>query len=288
VQLTKAVVPVAGLGKRLRPLSRAVPKALLPLGRKPVVHHVAEELLGAGIREICLVTGPGKAAIAEYFAPGGPPDAPWSAPGVRVITVPQDPPRGLGDAVGCARAFVGEAPFGVALGDTVVASGGEDPLWARLGRCLSETDAVCAIAVEEVAEGDVSRYGIVAPASLGDPWMRLSDLVEKPSPAEAPSRYAIAGRYSFTPPIFVAISRTPPGVGGEIQLTDAIRLLLREGAPVYAVPLRYEERRYDIGSFASYTTAFADLALADPELGPILRAHLSAGRGMPPGAPGEA
>ncbi|MCP9492067.1 MAG: sugar phosphate nucleotidyltransferase, partial [Solirubrobacteraceae bacterium MAG38_C4-C5] len=247
--LSVAVVPVAGLGTRLLPATKSQPKEMLPVGVKPVVQHVVEELAGCGIERIVLVTGRGKHAIEDHFDPdprlvralreegkeellarlgferGGP----------QIAYVRQPRPLGLGDAVGRAAGLVpaGEA-FAVALGDAIIGCHRRSDVVARLGRARERYGAVAAIAVEEVPAQLTSRYGIVAPAGDvdGDGAFPLADLVEKPSPAEAASRLAIAGRYVLMPEVLAVLERTPPGLGGEVQLTDALRALLREGRPV--------------------------------------------------------
>jgi UTP--glucose-1-phosphate uridylyltransferase len=269
---TDAVVPVAGLGTRLAPLTRALPKELLPVGRTPVVGRVVEELAAAGIERVCFVTRRGKGAILDHF------DDPDAAHPVSFLAVRQAVQRGLGDAVLCAEGTV-SGPFVVALGDAVLSAGGGAPaaIVTRLGEAFDRHGAVAAIAVEEVPADAVSRYGVVAPRTQeGDGVMVLDDLVEKPDAANAPSRWAVAARYVLDPAIFGALRATPPGSGGEVQLTDAIRALLRAGGTVVAVPLAAGEQRHDVGSPASYARAFLDLALDDPELGPDLRAHLAA------------
>ncbi|MCW3016328.1 MAG: UTP--glucose-phosphate uridylyltransferase [Solirubrobacterales bacterium] len=270
--VTDAVVPVAGLGTRLAPLTRALPKELLPVGRTPVVGHVVEELAAAGVERVCFVTRRGKGAILDHF------DDPDPGHAISFLAVRQAVQRGLGDAVLCAEGTV-TGPFVVALGDAVLSAAGGAPagIVARLGAAFAAHDAVAAIAVEAVPPEAISRYGVVAPrAEAAGGVLLLEDLVEKPDPADAPSRWAIAARYVLSPAIFGALRTTAPGTGGEVQLTDAIRALLHAGGTVVAVPLAPGERRHDVGSPASYARAFLDLALDDPELGPELRAHLVA------------
>lgn len=268
---TAAVVPVAGFGTRLAPLTRALPKELLPVGRTPVVGRVVEELAACGVERVCFVTRRGKGAILDHF------DDPDAAHPVSFLAVRQAVQRGLGDAVLCAEGVV-EGPFVVALGDAVLSAGGGAPagVVARLGDAFHRHGAVAAIAVEEVPPEAVSRYGVIAPrATEEDGVLVLDDLVEKPAPQDAPSRWAVAARYVLDPAIFGALRATPAGRGGEVQLTDAVRALLHAGGTVVAVPLLPGERRHDVGSPASYARAFLDLALDDPELGPDLRAHLA-------------
>jgi len=180
---------------------------------------------------------------------------------------------GLGHAVLCARSFVGDRPFVVALGDSIIGLHAESDVVRRMAACFEERKAAVVIAFEEVPAAEVHQYGIAAPKDEGEVF-EIADLIEKPSREEAPSRLAIAARYVLSPAIFDALARTAPGKGGEIQLTDAIRLLIREGAPAYGVRLGAAEPRYDIGNFESYFRAFVEFALADPVHGPALRQHL--------------
>jgi UTP--glucose-1-phosphate uridylyltransferase len=180
---------------------------------------------------------------------------------------------GLGHAVSCARSFVGNQPFVVALGDSIIGMHAESDVVERMTRCYHERDAAAVIAFEEVPHEEVSRYGIAKPKT-DDELFEIVDLVEKPSPREAPSNLAIAARYVLSPAIFEALARTKRGKGGEIQLTDAIRAVIRDGGRAYGVRLRPAERRYDIGNFESYFEAFVAFALADPKFGPGLRRHL--------------
>ncbi|UTI66619.1 sugar phosphate nucleotidyltransferase [Paraconexibacter antarcticus] len=270
--VTDAVVPVAGLGTRLAPLTRALPKELLPVGRAPVVGHVVEELAVCGIARVCFITRRGKGAILDHF------DDPHAGHPVSFLAVRQPVQRGLGDAVLCAEGAVA-GPFVVALGDAVLSAGGGHgaTVVTRLAEAFAAHGAVAAIAIEQVEPDAVSRYGIVAVGDPGDDGvLPVRGLVEKPGAATAPSRWAAAARYVLSPAIFGALRATAPGAGGEVQLTDAIAALLRDGGTVVAVPLLPGERRHDVGSPASYARAFVDLALDDPELGPGLRAHLAA------------
>ena len=174
----------------------------------------------------------------------------------------------------CARSFVGRRPFVVALGDSIIGMHAESDVVRRMTRCFVERDAVAVIAFEEVPRDEVSHYGIATPA---DRRRRLRDRAtwsRSRRRSEAPSNLAIAARYVLSPAIFDALERTPPGKGGEIQLTDAIRALIRSGGRVYGVRLTPDERRYDIGNFDAYFQAFVEFALADPRYGAALRRHL--------------
>jgi UTP--glucose-1-phosphate uridylyltransferase len=282
-----AVVPVAGLGTRLLPATKSQPKEMLPVGRKPVVQYVAEELTRVGMRRVLFVTGPGKASIENHFDSNGELIETLRANGkeelLEELSFERSPMQhfytrqrkllGLGHAVLCARRFVGDQPFVVALGDSIIGMHAESDVVRRMTRLFVERDAAAVIAFEEVPEQDVSLYGIARPKGEGDVF-EIEDLVEKPSRQEAPSRLAIAARYVLSPAIFAALERTEPGKGDEIQLTDAIRALLRDGGRAFGVRLHGGERRYDIGNFESYFRAFVEFALADPRYGPGLRREL--------------
>ncbi|MFA9270281.1 UTP--glucose-1-phosphate uridylyltransferase [Svornostia abyssi] len=270
--IADAVVPVAGLGTRLRPLTRALPKELLPVARAPVIEHVVRELADAGIERVVLVTRRGKQAIVDHL--DGLEDLPCD-----VMAVRQAEPRGLGDAIACARAALpDDVPFAVALGDTLVENGPQ--VMRRLIAAADDKHADVVIALEHVEGDEISRYGVAAPEGRvlsGNGAIPLRGLVEKPSPADAPSDLAIASRYVLPFSIFDALSRVQPGVGGELQLTDALQLLIDEGARAVGVPLREGEARHDVGSMESYTAAFLRYALIDPELGPVIREQLADG-----------
>lgn len=287
--IRSAVVPVAGLGTRMLPCTKSQPKEMLPVGRKPVVQYVVEEIESAGVERILFITGKGKHSIEDHFdrdeelrrelAAGGKYDLlealAFENTGTRFFYIRQAEQRGLGDAILHARHFVPGEPFLVALGDSIVRGPGNSMVNENMVRCHSETGADCVIAFEEVPRCDVSRYGIAAVEEGQPPEVfRVSDLVEKPAVEDAPSNLAIAARYILPPEIFDALDATPPGKGGEIQLTDAIRSLLKQGMSVYGVRLGQGVRRYDIGNFQSYFRTFVEFALKDEELGEDLREHL--------------
>jgi UTP--glucose-1-phosphate uridylyltransferase len=282
-----AVIPVAGLGTRLLPATKSQPKEMLPVGRKPVVQYVVEELTRVGITRVLFVTGPGKASIENHFdrnaeliqtlRENGKEELlaalEFERSTVQYFYTRQRELLGLGHAVSCARSFVGNQPFVVALGDSIIGMHAESDVVQRMTRCYHEREAAAVIAFEEVPHDEVSRYGIAKPKQ-DDDLFEIEDLVEKPSPREAPSNLAIAARYVLSPAVFDALAETRRGKGGEIQLTDAIRAVIRNGGRAYGVRLRPDERRYDIGNFEAYFEAFAAFALADPTYGPALRRHL--------------
>jgi UTP--glucose-1-phosphate uridylyltransferase len=261
VAITTAVVPVAGLATRLRPLSLGVPKGLLPIATKPVVQHVVDELAACGIERVVLVTGRGRGAFAAHFS---------GAAGPEVVCAEQPQPLGLGDAILRAAPQLGDEPFAIALGDALLGRGEPARVIERLTAAV-EGGASTAVAVEEVAPADTNRYGIVAPGGEGDPFP-VAAVVEKPAPAAAPSRLAIAGRYAATSALLDALRATPPDASGEVQLADALSAL--DG--LVAVRLRPGEERRDVGTVPGYCAAFVERALSDPELGPGLRAQARA------------
>ena len=283
-----AVVPVAGLGTRLLPATKSQPKEMLPVGRKPVVQYVFEELTAAGMKQILFVTGQGKASIENHFDANEElvqvlretgkeellADLAFDRAAVQFFYTRQRKALGLGHAVLTARSFVGDRPFAVALGDSIIGLDRQSDVVARMARVFEEHDAAAVIAVEEVPPADAHRYGIVSPRNGAGDVFELADLVEKPRAGAAPSNLAIAARYVLAPSIFDALEQTRAGVGGEIQLTDAIRRLMHDGGPVFAMRLGRSERRFDIGNLESYFRAFVEFALADPQHGPALRRFL--------------
>jgi len=282
-----AVVPVAGLGTRLLPATKSQPKEMLPVGRKPVVQYVVEELTRVGLKRILFVTGPGKASIENHFDLDGEliqtlresgkedllAELEYERATVQYFYTRQRQLLGLGHAISCGQSFVGNQPFVVALGDSIIGMHAESDVVQRMTRCYQEKSAAAVIAFEEVPSHEVSQYGIAKPKTDGE-LFEIVDLVEKPSPQEAPSNLAIAARYVLSPAIFDALQHTKRGKGGEIQLTDAIRAVIRDGGKAYGVRLRPGERRYDIGNFEAYFEAFVEFALADPKFGSALRRHL--------------
>ena len=284
--MKNAVVPVAGLGTRLLPATKSQPKEMLPVGRKPIVQYIVEELIHVGVEEILFITGPGKTSLENYFDMNHELVQTLREKGkeeqlaelefdrfhVQYYYTRQRQLLGLGHAVTCARSFVGNEPFVVALGDSIIGLNAQSQVVQRMEQCFDEEDCAAVIAFEEVPPHEVSQYGIARPASDDDVF-QLLDIIEKPALDEAPSNLAVAARYIFTPKIFAALERTEPGKGGEIQLTDAIKLLIEDGEKVCGVRLQ-GERRYDIGNFESYFQAFVEFALADEKYGAGLRDYL--------------
>jgi UTP--glucose-1-phosphate uridylyltransferase len=280
-----AVVPVAGRGTRLLPLTKSQPKEMLPVGRKPVVQFVVEELVRCGVARVLFVTGPGKTAIENHFDVDSElwanlretgkeellGELAFERENVDYFYVRQRRQLGLGHAVLCARPFVGQQPFLVALGDSILGVNAQSQIVRRMSDLFESERADAVICFEEVPREEVVQYGIAKPRGAAGETFVLDDLVEKPSVAEAPSNLAVAARYVFSPAIFDLLEKTRPGKGGEIQLTDAIRLLIQEGGKVLGVRLGRNEQRYDIGNFESYFQAFVTFAFADPDHGPSLR-----------------
>jgi len=283
--IRKAVLPAAGLGTRFLPATKAQPKEMLPVVDKPLIQYAVEECVASGIENIIIVTGRGKNAIEDHFDVSpelehfleerGRSD---QAELVRHISelvsfsyTRQKEPLGLGHAVLAARDMVGDQPFAVLLGDVIM--GGSEPVTRELAR-LYEATGLGAIAVTQVPREQVSSYGIVdATAEPGSKknQLRIRDLVEKPEPAQAPSCLGVAGRYVLPAEIFDYLEQTPPGRGGEIQLTDALRQLARNRGLWAWV---FEGRVYDAGDKLGFLEATVELALENPELGPAFRAYL--------------
>jgi UTP--glucose-1-phosphate uridylyltransferase len=282
LKVKKAVIPAAGLGTRFLPATKAQPKEMLPVVDKPTIQYVVEEAVGAGIRDILIVTGRGKRTLEDHFdrsfeleyylEEGGKHE---DLKQVREITemaviqyIRQRDPLGLGSAVATAEPHVAGEPFAVLLGDDIVL--GTDPLLARMIE-VYERYGRSVIAVQQVPREDIHLYGAVQPEYVEDNLARVVDIVEKPSQEEAPSNLAAIGRYVLTPEIFDAIRQTPPDTRGEVQLTDAIGLLAREQA-VYAYV--FEGTRYDIGKKLDYLRATVELAADREDLGPEFRQFL--------------
>ncbi|MGZ4184293.1 MAG: UTP--glucose-1-phosphate uridylyltransferase [Solirubrobacteraceae bacterium] len=281
--ITDAVIPVGGLGTRMLPATRSLPKEMLPLVDKPAVQYVVEELRDAGIERILFVTGRRKRAIEDHFdadpelerAVG---EAASPASGLRIVYTRQRQPLGVGDALRYADGFAGQSGIVTAFGDAIISrpSDGSPSVVRRLIDAYEAADADAAVAVREVPVELVARYGIVAVGAQHGPAFDVEDVVEKPEPSLAPSRIAIMARYVLGPAVFEALAQIPPGAAGEIQLSDALRQVIREGGRVVAVPLTEGERRHDVGTLESYCAAFLEYALSDDRFGAELRARAAA------------
>ena len=284
-----AVIPVAGRGTRLLPMTKSLPKEMLAVGRKPVVQYVVEELQRCGLERLLFITGATKTAIENYFDIDNElidnlrrtgkeellEELAFEKANLQYFYTRQRKQLGLGHAILCAESFIGREPFVVALGDTILGVNAKAKIVARLIEEFEKKRADAVIAFEQVPENEVHRYGIAAPVSMKNPDVfQLAGIVEKPEADEAPSQMAVASRYVFKPEIFAYLHETKPGKNGEIQLTDAIQAMIANGKRVYGVRVRPEEHRFDIGNFGSYFSAFLEFALADPDFGETVRAKM--------------
>lgn len=283
--IRKAVFPVAGLGTRFLPATKANPKEMLPIVDKPLIQYAVEEAIAAGINELIFVTSSSKRAIEDHFDKNCELEAELKQRskadllavvqnivpgGVSCVYIRQPDALGLGHAVLCAKPIVGDEPFAVILADDLI-DGDESP-------CLTQMVAVFAeygcsvIGVEEVPARDTDQYGIVASEPLQDRIDRITGIVEKPAPETAPSNLAVVGRYILTPRIFELLESTPKGAGGEIQLTDAIAQLLREQQ---VLAYQFRGRRFDCGNKLGYLIAMVEYALKHPELSDEFERYLN-------------
>ena len=278
----KAVIPAAGLGTRFLPVTKAQPKEMLPLVDKPAIQYVVEEAVSAGITDILVITGRGKRSLEDHFDRSFELEYYLEQAGkstevaemrriaemANIHYVRQGEPRGLGHAVSVAAEHVGDDPFAVLLGDDIM-----HPDAGVLQGMLStfEQTGHSVIALKEVPGEDISSYGCAAVRPLEGNLVQIEDLVEKPAPAEAPSNLAVMGRYVFGPGIFEVLAETKPGRGGEIQLTDAIKMLAQR-EPVYG--WTFQNGRFDVGNKLEYLQATVELALEREDLGPRFRKFL--------------
>ncbi len=278
--ITKAVLPVAGLGTRFLPATKASPKEMLPIVDKPIIQYAVEEAQRVGIKDFLFITGKHKRAIEDHFDKAYELEERLKASGkikllekincfenLNFAYIRQKEPKGLGDAILYAKPFVNNEPFVVILSDDLI-----DPEYSVLEDMIKiyEETKASVIALEEVSWSDVSRYGIVAGKKIGE-FYQIEDMVEKPEQSKAPSNLAIIGRYILTPQIFKYLEKVQPGKGGEIQLTDALRMLLDE-APIYGYVIK--GHRYDAGEKLGYLKTIIEFALKDPELSSELKSFL--------------
>jgi UTP--glucose-1-phosphate uridylyltransferase len=282
-KVRKAVIPAAGLGTRFLPATKSQPKEMLPVIDKPTIQYVVEEAVRAGITDILIITGRGKRAIEdhfdrnfelEFYLEQGKKDELLEQ--VQTVSemadihyIRQRDPLGLGHAISVARQHVGSEPFAVLLGDDIMV---DDARLLRSMLGVYERYGRSVIAVMEVPREDISSYGCISPDDVEENLVRVGAIVEKPKPEDAPSNLAVIGRYVFTPEIFEALDRITPGAGGELQLTDAIGLLL-ESQTVFG--LTFESGRYDIGKKIDFLRATVELALDRPDLGTEFKAFLA-------------
>jgi UTP--glucose-1-phosphate uridylyltransferase len=285
-KLRKAVFPVAGLGSRFLPVTKATPKEMLPIVDKPLIQYAVEEAAAAGITEMIFVTGRNKRAIEDHFDKTHELEAELQRKGkdklldqvrsvlpkgVSCIYIRQAEPLGLGHAVLCARPAVGDEPFAVILADDLIDS--RPPAMVRMARLFARQKKSL-VAVDQIPRDQTNRYGIVTVDRMQSGSARMRGIVEKPEPAKAPSNLAVIGRYVLTPRIFDLLARLKPGAGGEIQLTDAIAAMLKH-EPVLAV--RLPGRRFDCGTKLGYLQATVELAKRHPEVGKAFTRYLAGG-----------
>ncbi|MEE2754764.1 MAG: UTP--glucose-1-phosphate uridylyltransferase [Candidatus Latescibacterota bacterium] len=297
MKIRKVIIPVAGLGTRLLPTTKALPKEMLPVGRIPVIQHVVEEMATAGMSKLLFVTSRSKTIIENQFdnnsaivrhldesgrlkALG---DFDYQKRGIEFFYSRQQTavgslkPGGTGEAILAGESFIGDDPFVVAFGDTIIRSEAEPTFLQRLVAAHAEQGATITIGVRPVPEDKTSLYGIVQPDISevldGRPF-RISDIIEKPPLGKAPTNLAVSARYVFSPGIFEEIRSPESGGDAELGITAAIRSTIEKGKPVVCVPLNENETRYDIGGHQSYYKAFIDYALADPACGEAIREYI--------------
>ncbi|MEE1755836.1 UTP--glucose-1-phosphate uridylyltransferase GalU [Streptomyces sp. SP18CS02] len=286
-RISKAVIPAAGLGTRFLPATKATPKEMLPVVDKPAIQYVVEEAVGAGLSDVLMITGRNKRPLEDHFDRNFELEEALVKKGdqerlgkvkesndlATMHYVRQGDPRGLGHAVLCAAPHVGDQPFAVLLGDDLIDP--RDPLLARMVD-IQEREGGSVIALMEVEPSQIHLYGCAAVEATDDPdVVKVTDLVEKPDVADAPSSYAIIGRYVLDPAVFGILRETEPGRGGEIQLTDALQKLAMDekaGGPVHGVV--FKGRRYDTGDRGDYLRAIVRLACEREDLGPDFRTWL--------------
>ncbi|MFT8314245.1 MAG: UTP--glucose-1-phosphate uridylyltransferase GalU [Clostridium sp.] len=274
MKVKKAIIPAAGLGTRFLPATKAQPKEMLPIVDKPTIQYIIEEAVASGIEEILIITGRNKRAIEDHFDKSVELEKELESHGkdellsivkdisnmANIYYIRQKEPKGLGHAINCAKTFVGNEPFAVMLGDDVVDS--KVPCLKQLMDCYDEYKTTI-LGVQQVAHKDVSKYGIVDAMHIENSVYKVKNLIEKPKTEEAPTDIAILGRYIITPQIFDILSKTKPGKGGEIQLTDALKILMHSEA-MYAYT--FEGKRYDVGDKLGFLKATVEFALKRDEL----------------------
>ena len=284
MKVTKAVIPAAGLGTRVLPATKSMPKEMLPIVDKPAIQYIVEEAVHSGITDILIIPNRGKGLIEDHFdrvpelearlANKGPEkqkildEIIEIAHKANIYFVRQKETRGLGHAVGCARSFVGDEPFAVLYGDDVII--GKDPACSQLIRAYEEYGK-SVVGVNRVSKEDISKYSSLKVEPLHDNLFRCTDMIEKPAPDQVMSLYSILGRCVLTPDIFDILDKTQPGAGGEIQLTDAMRTLARRDG---MVAVAFTGKRYDMGNKLGIMKAQVEVALQHPEIGVQFRAYL--------------
>ncbi|MBM6832675.1 UTP--glucose-1-phosphate uridylyltransferase GalU [Megamonas hypermegale] len=284
-RIRKAVIPAAGFGTRFLPATKATPKEMLPIVDKPTIQYIVEEALASGIEDILVISGHAKRAIEDHFDSTPILEENLKAKGktellkmvqeiseINVHYIRQKHMRGLGDAILCARAFVDNEPFAVLLGDDVVYNPKpQPPALKQLIDMYSQTGATI-LGCQKVPKEKVSSYGIVAgEPTINEQLMKVSDMIEKPSVEEAPSQMAVLGRYIITPDVFEVLQNTKPGKGGEIQLTDALKVMAKR-ENVYAY--NFTGKRYDVGDKLGFLKATVEFALRRDDLSADFSSYL--------------
>ncbi len=275
-KIRKAIIPAAGLGTRFLPATKSLPKEMLPIIDIPTIQYIVEEATKSGIEEILIITNGSKHVMENHFDVNFELEERLKASNkmkeveqirgianmANVFYVRQKEPKGLGHAVNCAKAFIGDEPFAVLLGDDLMVHKNGEPVLKQLIDAYEKTGA-SVVGVQEVERKNVSKYGVVKPVKNDGRLIQISDFVEKPAVEVAPSNFAVLGRYVLTPRIFEILENQKPGKGGEIQLTDAIRTLMDE-EKVYAYD--FEGTRYDVGDKYGFVKATIDFALERDDL----------------------
>ena len=283
-KVRKAVIPAAGFGTRFLPETKAMPKEMLPIVDKPTIQYIVEEIQDSGIEQILIISGHAKRAIENHFDSSPELEQHLYETGkmkllkeirkisdIKIHYVRQKYMRGLGDAILCAKEFIDGEPFGVILGDDIVYTGNGEPALRQLMDQYDKTGGTV-IGCQTVRPEQVSSYGIIDGVATDDPnLLKVRDMVEKPNVEEAPSRFAALGRYVITPDVFDVLEQTKPGKGGEIQLTDALRVMAHNES-VYAY--NFAGKRYDTGDKLGYLKATVEFALRREDLGPAFKEYL--------------
>ena len=284
MKVRKAVIPAAGLGTRVLPATKSIPKEMLPIVDRPAIHYIVEEAVRSGITDILIITSRGKSSLEDYFDRAPELEARLLASGkdalYRDVLAPtelaniqyirQKETKGLGHAVLCAREFVGNEPFAVLYGDDVIISPPDSPATGELVRAY-EKYGKAVVGIKEVTPQQILRYSSLAVSPLEERVFSVTDMVEKPAPHEVLSLYSILGRCVLPPEIFDILSQTPPGAGGEIQLTDAMCILARTTG---MTGVDYLGKRYDMGNKLGIMEASVEVALRHPEIGGEFREYL--------------
>lgn len=282
MKVKKAVIPAAGFGTRMLPITKSIPKEMLPIVDKPSISYIVEEAVASGITDILIITSRGKEAIENYF--DRTPDLEYSleksqkhailqsikdiSKMANIYFIRQQEMKGLGHAVGCAESFVGNEPFAVLSGDDVIM--GEKPACGQLIEAFDEY-GLSVVGAKQMPEDEIGRYGSLKVKNIKDNIFMCTDMVEKPTPDKVLSLYSILGRYILTPEIFKILKNTLPGVGGEVQLTDAMKVLARSNG---IIMVDFFGKRYDMGSKLGAMQAGVEIALKHPEISEQFRKYI--------------